>query len=161
MQIVVRPVAPEDIPELLRLLRAKAEFDGVPHLLRATPENLRDALFSAHPTAHAIVAVVDGAVVGMATYFQTYSSFLMKPGLWLDDLYVDEPHRNAGVGRALLTDLCQTAANNDCARIDWIVAADNDDGRRFYRSMGAEIFETVRLARIHEATIRAHAEGDE
>lgn len=159
MQIVVREVTPEDIPPLLRLLRAKAAFDGVPHLLQATEQNLRDELFSSRPAAHALVAAVDGVVVGMATYFHTYSSFLMKRSLWLDDLYVDEPHRNAGIGRALITHLCRIATAHGCARIDWIVAADNAAGRRFYGRMGAEILETVRLARIHEADLRAHADA--
>lgn len=157
MPILVRPVEPQDIPAFSRLLRAKAKFDGVAHLLQATEQNLRDELFSARPTARAIVAVVDEALVGMATYFQTYSSFLMKPGLWLDDLYVDELHRKSGVGRELLEWLCRAAASNGCARIEWIVAVDNDNGRGFYERVGVEIFETLRLARLHEAAIRAHA----
>lgn len=160
MTVIVRTAAPGDVSSLLRLLRAKAQFDGVPHSLQATEENLRAELFRSGPAAHAIVATREDQVVGMATYFQTFSSFLMKPGLWLDDLYVDEPYRKCGVGRELLLWLCREAAASGCARIEWIVAALNTNGRGFYERMGAEVFETVRLARLDEAAIRAHAGTD-
>lgn len=80
-----------ELVELLGLLKAKAEFDGYPESLRATEENLHAALFSDRPLAHALVAIEDGALVGMATYFSIFSTFIVKPGLWLDDSYVYEP----------------------------------------------------------------------
>ncbi len=159
MPISVRPVQIDDIPELLRLLRAKAAFDGVEHTLKANEENLARDLLSPDATTRAIVATKDGEIIGMATYFQTFSSFLMKPGLWLDDLYVEEHHRRRGVGTRLLTWLCREAASSGCARIDWIVAANNDNGLGFYQRMGATVFESVRLARIEEGIIQQHATG--
>ncbi|NZA26831.1 GNAT family N-acetyltransferase [Luteimonas sp. SJ-92] len=101
MTVVVRAVTPEDVSSLLRLLRAKAQSDGVPQQLHATEDNLRTELFRSGATARAIVATIEEEVAGMATYFQTFSSFLMKPGLWLDDLYVDEARRKCGIGREL------------------------------------------------------------
>jgi len=154
MTILVHSVAAEHIPDLLRLLRAKAAFDGAEESLLATEETLADELFRVNPIARAIVATSGDKVVGMATYFQTFSSFLVKPGLWLDDLFVDEPYRQQGVGRQLMNWLCSEAAAGGCARIDWIVAADNDNGQHFYKRMGATIFENVRLARIEETTLR-------
>jgi GNAT superfamily N-acetyltransferase len=157
--VIVRPVEAADIPDLLRLLRAKAAFDGAADALRATEDKLAHELLAPNAAARAIVAVADGRVVGMATYFQTFSSFLLKPGLWLDDLFVDEAYRQQGVGRHLMIWLCREAESRGCVRIDWIVAANNENGRGFYERMGATIFEGVRLARIDEHSIRAHALG--
>ena len=157
MQTLVRPVEPADLPNLLRLLRAKAAFDGVENTLQATEQNLAEELFAANATARAVIALEGNKVVGMATYFQTFSSFLMKPGMWLDDLYVEDAHRKHGVGRQLIGWLCKEAAARGCARIDWVVAADNSNGRGFYERMGATIFETVRLARIDQDAILARA----
>lgn len=157
MTIAVQPVQPEHIPELLRLLRAKARFDGAEQGLLATEESMASELFGPNPKAQAIVATVGGKVAGMATYFQTFSSFLVKPGLWLDDLFVDEPFRGQGLGRELLRSLCKQAAASGVARIDWIVSTENEGGKDFYRRMGATIFEGVRLARIEEASIHEYA----
>lgn len=151
--IRIHPVEASDIPELLRLLRAKAAFDGAEQSFMATEENLANELFSGSGVASAIVATERQKVVGLATYFQTYSSFLMKPGLWLDDLFVEEACRKRGVGRQLLLWLCREAATSGYARIDWIVAVDNDNGREFYKKMGAIILESARLARFDEQTI--------
>jgi GNAT superfamily N-acetyltransferase len=153
----VRAVTEADLPALLALLEAKAEFDGARGTLRATLDNLRAELFAAHPGAQAIVAVEAGVIVAMATYYATFSSFIMKPGLWLDDLYVHEQHRGQGIGRQLIKWLCELAAKNGWGRIDWIVAERNESGRGFYTGLGATIFESVRLARLDEAAIRALA----
>jgi GNAT superfamily N-acetyltransferase len=157
MTISVQPVQEAQIAGLLRLLRSKAAFDGAEQSLRATEENLANELFAPNPRVLAIVATVNGEVAGMATYFQTFSSFLVKPGLWLDDLFVYEQFRNQGIGRELIRWLCREAAANGGARIDWIVASENASGKGFYKRMGATIFEGVRLARIEEASIREHA----
>ncbi len=152
--IVVRLVTPEDLPDLLRLLEGKADFDGVRPTLKATLENLREELFAPRPATRAVIAVKGTEAVGMATFYDTFSSFLMKPGIWLDDLFVMAEHRKGGVGRALLAWLCREAVAHGCARIDWIVAAQNDNGRGFYEQMGATISEVVRLARLNEDAIR-------
>jgi GNAT superfamily N-acetyltransferase len=156
----VRAVTETDLPSLLALLEAKAEFDGARATLRATLDNLRAELFATRPGAQAIVAVESGAIVAMATYYATFSSFIMKPGIWLDDLYVDERHRGKGIGRELVKWLCELAARSGCGRIDWLVAELNQSGRAFYTGLGATIFESLRLARLDEAAIRALASKD-
>lgn len=156
--IVVRQVTPEDLPDFLRLLEGKADFDGVRSTLKATLENLRAELFAPSPATRAVIAVKGTETVGMATYYDTFSSFLMKPGIWLDDLFVLAEHRKSGVGRALLAWLCREAVAHGCARIDWTVAAENDNGRGFYVQMGATISEVVRLARLNEVAIRKLAD---
>ncbi len=93
----------------------------------------------------------------MATYYRTFSSFIAKPCLWLDDLFVYESYRSKGVGRALLRQLCHLASEQGCGRIDWVVAANNDSGKTFYKELGASIFESVHLARLDEQGILALA----
>ncbi len=153
--ITIAPVSRAQLPELLRLLEAKADFDGARHKLRANLCNLEQELFSANPRVKALLATRDGTVVGMATYHAIFSSFLVRPGIWLDDLYVDSAHRKIGVGEALLSSLCGEALTNGCARIDWIVNASNDNGLGFYARMGAQVFASGRLVRLDEDAIRA------
>ena len=155
----IRPVKPSDLPGLLALLRAKADFDGCPDTLLATVESLRDALFRSTPLAHALVAEVDGRLVGMATYYAIFSSFIAKPGLWLDDLYVEEAARGQGIGQALMEQLCGVATRGGCCRVDWHVSSVNPRGIAFYRRIGASVSEKARLVRLDEAAIRQLAQG--
>src|SRR3546814_13636872 len=96
--------------------------------------------------------------VVIATYYSIYSTFIAKPGIWLDDLFVYPQFRGSGVGEALLSELCILAQNTGCGRIDWIVATDNDRGRSFSERSGARIFDTVRRARVDECASNALAE---
>jgi GNAT superfamily N-acetyltransferase len=150
----IRSVWESELGELLALLKAKAEFDGCPESLRATIPSLRNAIFAETPMAHALVAVEEGVLVGMATYFSIFSTFIVKPGLWLDDLYVYESHRGRGIGKLLIEQLCTIAENNGCGRVDWLVSHYNARGQKFYERIGATISEKARLARLDEAAIR-------
>jgi ribosomal protein S18 acetylase RimI-like enzyme len=158
--IQIRLALEADVADLFALIQAKAEFDGCLDSLRADEQTLRTAFFSDKPKANALVAVSDGKVVGMATYYDIYSSFIAKPGIWLDDLYVYEDYRQYGVGKALMTKLCELAHQKCCARIDWIVAGDNENGLAFYDKLGATIFENVRHARLDEAAIARVVKGN-
>ncbi len=158
--VLVRDVQEQELPQLLALLEASASFDGAAHSLVATVETLRQALFSNAPMARAIVAVVGDELVGTATYYATFSSFLAKPCLWLDDLFVYEALRSKGIGRALVKHVCKIAYAQGCGRVDWVVATQNANGRGFYTRLGASIFESVRLARLEENAIRALATED-
>jgi GNAT superfamily N-acetyltransferase len=151
----VRAVREQELPDLLALLKAKAAFDGAASSLVADVETLRKALFSRKPVAKALVAVSEDAIVGMATYYGIFSSFIAKPCLWLDDLFVYEPHRSKGAGRALMEHLCAIAYKEGCGRVDWVVAADNANGRDFYARLGASIFDSIHLARLDKAAIEA------
>jgi GNAT superfamily N-acetyltransferase len=151
--MTIRHVEESDLPELLALLQAKAEFDGSPESLRATIATLRDALFAPEPRAHALVAEVHGRLVGMATYYSIFSSFICKPGLWLDDLYVYQESRGQGIGRSLMKHLSEIAQQGGCGRIDWHVSRVNERGIKFYRSLGATLSEKAQLVRLHEAAI--------
>ena len=98
----------------------------------ATEEQLRQAFFSSSPKAQVLLAVIDGEAIGLATYFPTFSTYLAKPGIWLDDLYVREGYRSRGVGKALMAELARTAKGLGCGRIEWTVALSNDRGIAFY-----------------------------
>jgi GNAT superfamily N-acetyltransferase len=155
--LVIRPVLKSEVPELLSLLRGKAEFDGSLQSLVATTETLQEALFSERPSAYALVAEVDGKLVGMATYYAIFSSFIVRPGLWMDDLFVYESYRGRGIGEALVRELCRVAQTGGCARLDWVVSAANERGKKFYSRIGATIFEKGRLVRLNEERINALA----
>jgi GNAT superfamily N-acetyltransferase len=151
---IIRQATENDLPALLRLLEAKAEFDGCRSSLRATVQSLRRELFRPDPPFRAIVAVESDVPVGMATYFTTFSSFLMKPGLWMDDLYVDAEHRGEGIGSKLITWLCKLAIERGCGRLEWVVAAGNSRGRKFYADMGASVSGTSYPGRLDEEAMR-------
>ncbi len=155
--VLVRAILEHELAELLQLLKAKAAFDGVADSLVADLPSLQEALFSHHPRAHALVAIREGNIVGMATYYGTFSSFIARPCIWLDDLYVDEAYRSMGVGRALIKHLADVAVEQGCGRIDWVVATHNERGKKFYEKLGASIFDSVQLARLDEAAISALA----
>lgn len=158
--VLIRLVQASELPELLALLRAKAEFDGNVQAFVATVDSLHAALFSPSPMARALVAIDGGVIVGMATFYATFSSFIAKPGIWLDDLYVYEAHRSKGIGRSLIKYLSTLAHEQGCGRIDWIVATNNNQGQKFYSRLGASIFDSVQLARLDEAAIHALVHED-
>jgi GNAT superfamily N-acetyltransferase len=149
-----------DLPQILELLRSKAEFDGGVELMKATPEQIGAALFGAHPRAAALVADVDGKLVGIATFFETFSTFLAEPCLWLDDLFVDSKCRSRGVGRLMLVELARIAVQRGAKRIDWTVAASNVRGQQFYERAGAKLRKNSLVARLDEPAIRRLAGAD-
>lgn len=152
-RFTIRPVAQADIAQLFALLEQKAAFDGCPDALRATEGTVSAALFSPAPPMHALVADIDGKLVGMATYHAIFSTFLMRPGLWLDDLFVHESQRGRGIGRALIGQVACIAQQRGCARVDWLVDSANDNGKQFYRSMGAAVSEQLLFCRLNEDVI--------
>ena len=135
----IRSICPEDLAQLFDLLRAKAEFDGGADLLKATPEQIKSAFFDKQPRTNALVAEIDDEVVGFATYFPTFSTFLAKPCMWLDDLFVTPVHRSRGIGKLLLDRLAHIAKEQGAERIDWTVATTNERGQAFYRRIGAKV----------------------
>ena len=99
------------------------------------------------------MAEVDSQLAGIATYYNIYSTLKAKPGVWLDDLFIFPQYRKFGISRQLIKKSCFLSEKSGCCRIDWIVARDDIDGRQFYESIGAKIFDDVRHARMDEAAI--------
>lgn len=144
---VLRAAEPRDCPALDGLIRELADFERLSHLVQTTPELLRRHLFE-QPCAEAIVAEVDARVVGFALFFTNFSTFLARPGLYLEDLYVQPGHRRSGIGRALLTHLGALAVERGCGRFEWSVLDWNADAIRFYEGMGATLLPDWRICRV-------------
>lgn len=147
----LRAAAPADVPELLRLIRELAEYEKLAHMVAGTEDALHAALFGPRPAAEALVAEVHGRAVGFALFFTTFSTFLCKPGLYLEDLFVEPAHRGAGIGKALLRRLAAIAAERGCGRLEWRVLDWNEPSIRFYESLGAQLLREWILVRMTQA----------
>jgi GNAT superfamily N-acetyltransferase len=156
-KILIRDAQRIDIFTIMELIHLKAEFDGCPESVEATPKRLEADLFGEKPLAFVLLAEIEGNIVGFATYHLIYSTFLAKPGIWLDDLYVKAEYRSNTVGQALMLRLCQIAQEEGCGRIDWTVAASNERGIKFYEKIGANIVQRARLCRLDSKAIAGNA----
>ena len=148
INIQIRFATVADLEQVFSFIRQKAAFDGCSDTLQATPQQLEKTLFSQSPLARVLLAEVDNCAIAFALFFYTYSSFLAKPSIWLDDLFVQPHMRGQGVGTALLKYLATLATENDCGRIEWTVNANNDRGIAFYQKQDAQILNSLRLCRI-------------
>src|SRR5690242_13100095 len=144
----LRAAQPADANELLRLIHALAVYEKLEHMAAGTPELLHAALFGPRPAAEAVIAERDGRAVGFALFFTTFSTFLCKPGLYLEDLFVEPEHRGAGIGKALLARLAQLAVERGCGRLEWRVLDWNEPSIRFYESLGAKLMPEWELVRM-------------
>lgn len=150
----LRPATPADVPDLVRLITALAEYEQLTHLLQITPQALHGHLFGARPVVEALVAELDdGRVVGFALYFTNFSTFLCKPGLYLEDLFVEPAQRGLGIGKALLRALAKLAVERDCGRFEWSVLDWNEPAIRFYQAMGASVLPDWRICRVTGAAL--------
>lgn len=137
MAHAIRRATAADVPVVLQLIRDLAAFEREPDAVRATVDSLHNTLFGPTPTAEAIVAEIDGDVVGMALFFTNFSTWSGRNGLYLEDLYVVPEARGAGVGKALLARIARTAVSRGSARVEWSVLDWNKPAIDFYRSIGA------------------------
>jgi len=158
--VYIRSATVNDIPLILQFIRKKAEFDGCPESVEATADKLRATLFGDIPLAGVLFAEIGGETVGFAAYFTTFSTFLARPGIWLDDLFVDASMRSQGIGKALLTHLAKLAQANGCGRIEWTASVHNDRGMAFYERHGARIRSNTRLLRMDRQAIERMAHND-
>ena len=136
-QITIDPVTPADIPLVMHLIRALAEYEHELESAQATPEQLHEALFGPNPAAEAVIARLDGEAAGWAIWFQTFSTWTGRPGLWLEDLFVYPEKRRFGVGKALLQHLARICVDRNYTRFEWSVLDWNEPSIAFYRSLGA------------------------
>jgi GNAT superfamily N-acetyltransferase len=147
--VSIRDAVPADTGDLLRLIRELAGYERAPDAVEATEADLQRHLFDPGPKVFALVAEVDGSVVGMAIYFVSFSTWTGRHGLYLEDLFVEPAHRSRGIGRALMQALARRALDRDYKRLDWAVLDWNQPAINFYRALGAvpmEEWTTFRLA---------------
>lgn len=153
----IRPATRADVVELLRLIRELAIYEKLEHMAEGTEPMLAEALFGARPAAEAMVAERGGRAVGFALFFTTFSTFLCKPGLYLEDLFVEPAHRGHGIGKALLARLAALALERGCGRLEWRVLDWNEPSIRFYESLGANLLKEWVLVRMTRPEFEALA----
>ena len=137
MSVAIRPARPGDEAEILRMIRALASFEREPDAVVATEAMLAENLFGEGGHVHAHIAERDGRAVGMALWFLNYSTWTGRPGLYLEDLFVDPAERRSGVAKQLMIALAEEALARGCARMDWAVLDWNSEAMRFYETIGA------------------------
>ena len=137
----IRPATREDLPTILELIHALAEYEREPDAVKATIPALERHLFGngfgRGATCECLMGEVDGRVEGFAVFCTNFSTWLAKPGIWLEDLFVRPAARGQGLGKALLTELARIAVSRDCGRVEWSVLDWNEPAIAFYRSLGA------------------------
>ena len=126
-----------DVSLILEMIRGLAEYERLPHLVTATEDQLRKTLFGPRPAAEVLLAYQADECVGFALFFQNYSTFLAKPGIYLEDLFVKPHARGKGAGLALLRKIAELAAECDCGRVEWSVLDWNEPSIGFYKKLGA------------------------
>ena len=153
----LRAAQPANVPAIVGLITELAEFEQLAHLLRLTPETLAPHLFGEQPVVECVVAEAAGVVVGFALFFTNFSTFLAKPGLYLEDLYVQPAFRGAGIGKALLSHLGALAVARGYGRFEWSVLDWNANAIRFYEKMGAVVMPEWRICRVAGSTLQGFA----
>src|SRR6266850_3260588 len=138
MELTIRSATERDVPLILSLIRGLAEYERLAHEVTATEASLRDSLFGPSPGAEVLIAESDAESVGFALFFQNFSTFVGKRGLYLEDLFVKPAWRSRGVGRQLLVRLARLAVERDCGRLEWAVLDWNEPAIQFYRGLGAQ-----------------------
>jgi GNAT superfamily N-acetyltransferase len=141
------------------MIRSLADFERLAHLCTASESDLGDALFGAHPAAEALIAFDAAQAAGFALFYQTFSTFLGRRSLWLEDLFVRAPCRGRGCARALLRALASIAVERGCGRFEWAVLDWNARAIDFYRGLGAEVLPDWRIVRLVGPAIAAVAAG--
>ncbi len=153
----IRPATPDDVAIMLRFVRELAAFEREPDAVETTPAMLHDALFGTDPAAEALIAERDGAPIGFALFYLTFSTWTGRRGLWLEDLYVTAAARGSGAGAALLEALAGIAIDRGYARFEWTVLDWNAPAVDFYRAKGALALDEWTTQRVSGAALQALA----
>lgn len=159
MPTSIRPATPADVPLILEFICALADYEKLPHEVEATEPQLRATLFpaGATPVAHCVLAFADDAPAGFAIYFFNYSTWLARPGLYLEDLFVKPALRGRGIGKALLLHLAKAANARGCGRMEWSVLDWNQPAIDFYESLGARRLREWQICRLTGPALARYA----
>ncbi len=155
--IVIRPAVVADAGLILAFIRELAEYEKLSHEAVADEAGLAAQLFGEHPRAEVLIAEVDGAPAGFALFFHNFSTFVGKPGLYLEDLFVRPAFRGLGLGKRLMLRLAQIAVERDCGRFEWSVLDWNQPAIDFYRSLGATGMDEWTVQRVAGDALQALA----
>ena len=155
----IRTTTEADVPVILGLIRELAEYERAPDAVVTTEVGLREVLFGPRPSAEVLLALEGGRPVGFAVYFYNFSTWLGRPGLYLEDLFVRLEDRGKGYGRALLERLARIAQERGCGRMEWAVLDWNDPAIQFYKKLGAEPMTEWTVFRLTQDGIARLAES--
>ena len=158
--ITLRPATRADIPQILAFIRGLAEYEKLAHEAVATPALLETHLFGERPAAEVVIAEVDGTPAGFALFFVSFSTFLGRPGLYLEDLFVLPDHRGLGLGKRLMVHLARLAVSRGYGRFEWSVLDWNEPAIRFYRRLGAVGLDEWTVQRVTGDALQALARSD-
>ena len=148
MATTIRPATRGDIPQILRFIRALAAYERAPDAVTATEAGLERDGFGPNPFYFCLMAEYDGRAAGFALYFFYYSTWLGRPGIYLEDLFVEPELRGLGIGKALLERVAAIAVEKGCQRFEWAVLDWNTPAIEFYRARGAEFMDEWRIVRV-------------
>ncbi len=154
MSLEIRKATAKDASSILDLIRGIAEYEKLTHQVEATEDLIRKNMFGDIPYAYCHLAYWSGQLAGYAVYFFNFSTFLAKPGLYLEDLFVIPQLRGKGIGKALLLSAAREARIKDCGRMDWVALDWNTPAHKFYFSLGAEMLEEWKLFRATGEALR-------
>jgi len=160
MTLSIRAATRADVPVVRELIEGLAEYERLRHECRATDALLEQALFGARPYAEVVIADADGSPAGFALFFHNFSTFLARPGIYLEDLFVRPEHRGAGVGKALLQHLASLAVSRGCGRLEWAVLNWNVDAIGFYEKLGAGPQDAWTVYRVTDDALLRLANGE-
>lgn len=147
-KLEIKGATVEDVPLILRFIRELAEYEKLLHEVVATEEILRETLFGRRPSAEVVIGYADGKPAGFALFFHNFSTFLGRPGIYLEDLYVTPEFRGQGFGRELLAYLARLAKERNCGRLEWWVLDWNEPAVKFYKSLGAVAMDDWTVFRV-------------
>ena len=153
-RLELRTARPGDELLLLDLIRELAEYERLSHEVQATPGDISESLFGGGAVAEAVIADWEGQAVGFALFFRNFSTFVGRPGLYLEDLYVRDDHRGKGIGKALLLHLAGIARDRNYGRMEWSVLDWNEPAIEFYRKLGAKPMEEWTVFRLDQAALQ-------
>ncbi|RCJ17371.1 GNAT family acetyltransferase [Nostoc minutum NIES-26] len=151
--LILRFAEPADSNVLFELIKGLAEYEKLSHAVTGNVLALKEHLFGSPRYIEAILAEYAGQAVGFALFFHNYSTFLTKPGIYLEDVFVLPEYRRKGIGKALLKKVAQIAVERNCGRLEWTVLDWNESAQAFYRSMGASILDDWRICRVTEKAL--------
>lgn len=155
--MIIRPAEPQDCPAIADLIYQLAIYEKLADKAVATAADIERDLFGENPVIRVLIAESDGVAIGFALFFRSYSTFLGRPGIYLEDLYVREEQRGNGVGRALLSAVAQIAMDEGAGRLEWSVLDWNEAAIGFYKKLGAELMDGWTVCRLEGGGIHAVA----
>jgi GNAT superfamily N-acetyltransferase len=155
----ITPATEEDIPQILAFIQGLAEYEKLSDSCVATEKSLRETLFGEHRYAEVLIARLGDTPVGFVLFFHNYSTFLARPGIYLEDIFVLPEHRGKGVGKALLGRVARIAHDRGCGRLEWSVLDWNNPAIEFYKKLGATVMPDWRICRMTAVEIAKLAEA--